>query len=93
MNTDCICSTGGDVQPAQRSLTITLLVGTSSVQQCYAIIDNSVVYPTELRRFIVEAVIRDSALADFRIGGQLQDRVFAVLTIRDDDGELLRSTS
>ncbi len=93
MNTGYICSTGGDVQPSQQLLTVTLLAGTSSVQQSYTINDNSDVYPMELRRFIVEAVIQDSTLADFMVGNDpdnLQDRDSAIFTIRDDDGELLR---
>ncbi len=94
MNTNCICSIGGDVQPGERMLTITLLAGTSSVSQSYTILDNSDIFPLELRRFIVEAVILDPTLADFMVGNDpnnLQDRDSAILNIRDDDGELLRS--
>ncbi len=91
MNTGCICSTGDDVQPSQQ--TVTLLAGTSSVQQSYTINDNSVIDRFE-RRFIVEAVIQDPTLADFTVGNDpdnLQDRDSAIFTIRDDDhGELLR---
>ncbi len=96
MNTDCVFSTGGDVQPTEEVLTITLLAGTSSITQSYTIIDNSDIFPMELRRFIVEAIIEDPNLADFMVGtdpNNLQDRDSAVLTIRDDDGELLRTTS
>ncbi len=90
MNTGCICSTGGDVQPSQQMLTVTLLAGTSSVQQNYTINDNSDV-DTEFRRILVEAVIVNPALAAFTVGpGSLQDRDSAILVIRDDDGELLR---
>ncbi len=94
MTTGCICSTGNDVQATQEDLTITLLAGTSSIQQCYTINDNSVVNTPELRRFIVEAIIQDPTLADFIVGNNpnnLQDRDSAILTIQDDDGELLRS--
>ncbi len=90
MDTGCICSTGGDVQPSQQ--TVTLLAGTFSVQQSYTINDNSVIDRFK-RRFIVEAVIQDPTLADFMIGNDpdnLQDRDSAILVIRDDDGELLR---
>ncbi len=94
MNTNCICSIGNDVQAGERMLTITLLAGTSSVSQSYTILDNSDIFPTEFRRVIVEAVILDPTLADFMVGNDpnnLQDRDSAILTIRDDDGELLKS--
>ncbi len=75
-------------------LTITLLAGNPSVTQSYTILDNSNVFPTEFRRFIVEAVILDPTLADLMVGNDpnnLQDRDSAILTILDDDGELLKS--
>ncbi len=91
MNTNCIFSTGGDIQPTEEVLTITLLAGTSSVTQSYTIIDNSDIFPMLERRFSVEAVILNSNLADFMVGNNLQDRDSATLTILDDDGELFRS--
>ncbi len=96
MNTGCTCSTGDLIQPAEESLTLTLPPGTFSVSQCYTINDNSVVNTPELRRFIVEAIIHNPTLACFMVGNDpnnLQDRDSAIITIRDDDGELLRSTS
>ncbi len=93
MNTNCICSIGNDVPAGERMLTITLLAGTSSVSQSYTILDNPNI-DVERRNIIVEVVIQDSTLALFVVGNDpnnLQDRDSAILTILDDDGELLRS--
>ncbi len=92
MSTNCICSIGGDVQPGEQMLNITLFAGTSSVSQSYSITDNNIIDITADRTFIVEAVLLNPFLADFDVGGgNLQDRDSAALTIRDDDGELLSS--
>ncbi len=93
MNTNCICSIGNDVQPGEQMLTYTLLAGTSSLSKYYTILDNPDI-DVKLRRFIVEVIILDPTLADFEVGNDpnnLQDRDSAILTILDDDGELLRS--
>ncbi len=94
MNTNCICSTGGIIPQDEVTRTVILTDGTSSVNQSYTPSDNIIIDIDGERRFVVEATILDSGLADFMVSGNpndLQNRDSAILTVLDDDGELLRS--